>query len=63
MYTTNSRELLNYQLRKIIKRPGNFSNDKAVVKLLWPAIRGIEDAPWRAGNLPTPPLSLAAPRC
>jgi hypothetical protein len=35
LYTTNSSESLNYHLRKIIKRPGNLSNE-AVVKLLWP---------------------------
>ena len=42
---TNSIESLNYQLRKIIKNrgPGHFPNDDAVVKLLWLAIRDIED--------------------
>ena len=43
IYTTNSIESLNYQLRKIIKNRGHFRNDDAVVKLLWLAIRDIED--------------------
>jgi hypothetical protein len=43
IYTTNSIESLNYQLRKIIKNRGHFPNDDAVVKLLWLAIRDIED--------------------
>jgi putative transposase len=36
-------ESLNYQLRKIIKNRGHFPADDAVVKLLWLAIRDIED--------------------
>ncbi|MDN5804862.1 MAG: IS256 family transposase [Microlunatus sp.] len=43
IYTTNSIESLNYQLRKIIKNRGHFPNDVAAVKLLWLAIRNIED--------------------
>jgi len=43
IYTTNSIESLNYQLRKIIKNRGHFPNDAAVVKLLWLAIMNIED--------------------
>ncbi len=43
IYTTNSIESLNYQLRKIIKNRGHFPNDAAAVKLLWLAICGIED--------------------
>lgn len=43
IYTTNSIESLNYQLRKIIKNRGHFPNDAAAVKLLWLAIRTIED--------------------
>jgi len=34
---------LNYQLRKIIKNRGHFPGDDAVTKLLWLAIRDIED--------------------
>jgi putative transposase len=43
IYTTNSIESLNYQLRKIIKNRGHFPTDDAVIKLLWLAIRDIED--------------------
>ena len=43
IYTTNSIESLNYQMRKIIKNRGHFPNDVAVVKLLWLAICNIED--------------------
>jgi putative transposase len=43
VYTTNAIESLNYQLRKIIKNRGHFPNDDAVIKLLWLAIRDIED--------------------
>ena len=48
IYTTNAVESLNYQLRKIIKNRGHFPNDEAVVKLLWLAIRDIEDKHARA---------------
>ncbi|WP_026551333.1 transposase, partial [Arthrobacter sp. H20] len=43
IYTTNSIESLNYQLRKIIKNRGHFPNDAAAIKLLWLAIMNIED--------------------
>ncbi len=43
IYTTNAIESLNYQLRKIIKNRGHFPSDDASVKLLWLAIRDIED--------------------
>ena len=43
IYTTNSIESLNYQLRKIIKNRGHFPSDQAVVKLLWLAICDVED--------------------
>jgi putative transposase len=43
IYTTNSIESLNFQLRKIIKNRGHFPNDDAAIKLLWLAIRDIED--------------------
>ena len=48
IYTTNSIESLNYQLRKIIKNRGHFPSDDAVIKLLWLAIRDIEDKRARA---------------
>ncbi|MGI9030073.1 MAG: transposase, partial [Ilumatobacteraceae bacterium] len=43
IYTTNSVESLNYQLRKVSKNRGHFPNDAAAVKLLWLAICNIED--------------------
>ncbi len=43
IYTTNSIESLNYQLRKVTKNRGHFPSDEAVVKLLWLAICNIED--------------------
>jgi len=43
IYTTNSIESLNYQLRKITKNRGHFPNDAAAIKLLWLAICDIED--------------------
>ncbi len=43
IYTTNSIESLNYQLRKIIKNRGHFPSDAAAIKLLWLAIKNIED--------------------
>jgi putative transposase len=48
IYTTNAIESLNFQLRKIIKNRGHFPTDDAVVKLLWLAIRDIEDKRARA---------------
>jgi len=43
IYTTNSIESLNYQLRKVSKNRGQFPSDEAAVKLLWLAICNIED--------------------
>lgn len=43
IYTTNSIESLNYQMRKVTKNRGHFPNDAAVVKLLWLAICNVED--------------------
>lgn len=43
IYTTNSIESLNYQLRKVTKARGHFPSDDAAVKLLWLAICTIED--------------------
>jgi putative transposase len=48
IYTTNSIESLNYQIRKIIKNRGHFPTDDAVVKLIWLAICDIEDKRARA---------------
>ncbi|XKH03348.1 IS256 family transposase [Kytococcus sedentarius] len=43
IYTTNSIESLNYQLRKVTKARGHFPSTEAAVKLLWLAICNIED--------------------
>ncbi len=43
IYTTNSTESLNYQLRKVTNNPRHFPNDAAAIKLLWLAICNIED--------------------
>ena len=48
IYTTNSIESLNFQLRKVTKNRGHFPNDLAAVKLLWLAICDIEDKRARA---------------
>jgi putative transposase len=42
IYTTNSIESINYQLRKVIKNRGHFPTDDALIKLLYLAIRNIE---------------------
>jgi putative transposase len=63
IYTTNAIESLNYQLRKIIKNRGHFPTDDAVIKLLWLAIRDIEDkrARVRAKEKGLPPNQRRAP--
>jgi hypothetical protein len=63
IYTTNAIESLNYQLRKIIKNRGHFPNDDAATKLLWLAIRNIEDkrARQRAKQKDTPKAQRNAP--
>lgn len=43
IYTTNTIESLNYQLRKIIKTKGLFPSDQAAIKLMWLAICNIEE--------------------
>ena len=43
IYTTNSIESLNFQLRKETKNRGHFPNDDAAIKMLWLAICNIED--------------------
>jgi len=48
IYTTNAIESLNFKPRKIIKNRGHFPTDDAVMKLLWLAIRDIEDKRARA---------------
>ena len=41
IYTTNSPESVDAQLRTIIKTRGHFPNDEAAPKLLWLALRNI----------------------
>ncbi|MGN4024534.1 IS256 family transposase, partial [Burkholderia gladioli] len=41
IYTTNSIENINGQLRKIIKTRGHFPSDEAATKLIWLALRNI----------------------
>jgi transposase-like protein len=63
IYTTNSIESLNYQLRKVTKARGHFPNTEAAVKLLWLAIRNIEDkrARQRAKDAGKPAGTRTAP--
>jgi putative transposase len=63
IYTTNAIESLNFQLRKIIKNRGHFPTDDAVIKLLWLAIRDIEDkrARQRAKERGLPATARKAP--
>ncbi len=41
IYTTNSIENINGQLRKIIKTRGHFPGNEAATKLIWLALRDI----------------------
>ncbi len=43
IYTTNSIESLNFQLRKVTKNRGHFPSTESAVKLMWLAICNIED--------------------
>jgi putative transposase len=43
IYTTNTIESFNRQMRKVIKTRGHFPNDDSLVKLLWLAIVDIEE--------------------
>lgn len=63
IYTTNSIESLNYQLRKVTKNRGHFPNDEAAVRLLWLAICDIEDkrARQREKDRGKPPSQRNAP--
>lgn len=63
IYTTNSIESLNYQLRKVTKNRGHFPNDLAVIKLFWLAICDIEDkrARQRANERGLPATQRRAP--
>jgi len=51
IYTTNAIESLNYQLRKVTKARGSFPSDAAALKLLYLAIRNINQ---KRGSTPGP---------
>lgn len=50
IYTTNAIESLHMQVRKIIKTRGHFPNDDAAIKLIWLAIRNINDGKVRSAR-------------
>jgi transposase-like protein len=50
IYTTNVIESLHMQLRKIIKTRGHFPNDDAAIKLIWLALRNINDGKVRSAR-------------
>jgi putative transposase len=50
VYTTNMIERLHMQLRKIIKNRGHFPSDEAAIKLLWLALRNINDGKVRSAR-------------
>jgi putative transposase len=50
IYTTNVIESLHMQLRKIIKTRGHFPNDDAAIKLIWLALRNINDGKIRSAR-------------
>jgi len=50
IYTTNVIESLHMQLRKIIKTRGHFPSDDAAIKLIWLALRNINDGKVRSAR-------------
>lgn len=50
IYTTNMIESLHMQLRKIIKTRGHFPSDDAAIKLIWLALRNINDGKVRSAR-------------
>jgi len=50
LYTTNAIESLHMQLRKILKSRGHFPTDEAAAKLLYLALRNIQQK-WKRGTL------------
>ena len=50
MPVTNMIESLHMQLRKIIKNRGHFPSDEAAIKLLWLALRNINDGKVRSAR-------------
>jgi putative transposase len=63
IYTTNTIESFNRQMRKIIKTRGHFPNDDALVKLMWLGIVDIEErrADERAAQAGKPKSQQNAP--
>ena len=68
LYTTNAIESLNMQIRKVIKTCGHFPHDEAASKLLYLALRNIEEKwkakparEWRAALPHLKPLIRCAP--
>ena len=56
VYTTNSIEAVNRQLRKIIKTRGHFPTEDAAMKLLWLSLRNAEKKwtyPIKTGRQPS----------
>ena len=51
IYTTNAIESLNASVRKAVRNKGHFPNDQAATKLIWLALRNIEQK-WK-----NPPIS------
>ena len=54
IYTTNAIESLNASVRKAVRNKGHFPNDQAATKLIWLALRNIEQK-WK-----NPPISWHA---
>lgn len=54
IYTTNAIESLNASVRKAVRNKGHFPNDQAATKLIWLALRNIEE------NWKNPPISWHA---
>jgi len=50
VYTANMIESLHMQLRKIIENRGHFPSDEAAIKLLWLALRNINDGKARSAR-------------
>jgi len=43
IYTTNTLESINAQLRRAVKTRGHFPSDEAATKLLWLVLRNVTD--------------------
>ena len=56
IYTTNAIESLNASVRKAIRNKGHFPSDQAATKLIWLALRNIEEK-WK-----NPPITWHSAR-